>query len=155
MDTRSEDRGEEAEDGFEHSLEEGATAPGGDRYFCALRHVAEKDVAHFTIERLVVDEDVALEIVLKTAEVEVRAARRHQIVVDDHRLRMKHPRIVEIHLDPRLETLRHERERRIPEHPRITPARYHDAHVNLRQRCCLKGIVQGIRGQEIWRLDID
>ena len=120
----------------------------------AMRHVGEEYLAHTGVDVAVVDEEIALEIVLEAAEIEVCRAGRDEVVVDDHRLGVEHSRVVEIDLDAGLEALRDVRERGVLQHPRVAAARNHDAHVYLGQRSGLQGVPQGVRREEVRGLDI-
>ena len=66
------DRGDEAEERFEEALAEGAFAPFHEGQFAAFLQVFEEDVAHTAVERGVVYQKVALEVVFEAAEVEIR-----------------------------------------------------------------------------------
>ena len=73
----------------------------------AFGQISEEDVAHPAVDAAVIDEQVRLEIVLETAEVEIAGTGRHHLVINDHRLGVKHSRLVKIDLDAAFQTLRH------------------------------------------------
>ena len=112
-------RGDEADHRLPGALQGGAAVPGGVAETGARAHVAEEDVAHLTVQFLVVHQQFALEIVLETPEVKVCRAGGHQVVVYYHGLGMEHAGIVQIHLDAGLQALRHVRERGILQHPAV------------------------------------
>ena len=59
---------------------------------------------HFAVHLFAVDECVHLEIVLKTAEIEVGTACRAEFVIDYYRFGVQHSAIVKVKLDARFET---------------------------------------------------
>ena len=80
--------------------------PGGESELGALLKVFEEDIAHPAVEVAVIDHEAAFEIVFEAPEVEIGRADGRNVVVDDHALGVKHPRVVEIDLDAGFQTLR-------------------------------------------------
>ena len=67
--------------------------------FYAMGHVVHKDLLYAESHPAVVDEDVALEIVVEAAEVDIRRTARRQRVVADEQLRVVEAGRIKIHVD--------------------------------------------------------
>ena len=71
MQQGSEDRGEQAEHRLEDAVKTRTPVPVGDGEFAAVFYVVKEKVFHFAVYPLVINEQIGLEVVFKTAEIEV------------------------------------------------------------------------------------
>lgn len=81
-------RGDEADHRLPGALQGGAAVPGGVAETGARAHVAEEDVAHLTVQFLVVYQQVTFKVILEAAEIKVCRTGGHQVVVYYHGLGM-------------------------------------------------------------------